>query len=936
MKSKIRIEPPRVLLVEDSVPIRERLREMIEDMGQATVVGEADSVAHARALFGQHAPDAVVLDLQLTDGTSYQLLEEFKRSRPDCVVMVLTNFAVPAYRERCVALGADHFFEKSAEFECVVKVLSMLRGCCVSTVPGALPSPAVDDRPRFSDLIQSMAAAVYACDVEGRITFHNAAAAELWGCEPVPGPDQWCGTQRLFSATGQPLAFDAYPTRATLAHVRADGALASHELIIRRPDGSRRYVLSNARPLFDGGGALAGAIDTMVDITDLRQADAARLHREEMLQRALDTSRLALWELDLESGRVQLSDGWSEMLGGPRAPSHTTFDALAALVPSDDQPRIMQAMKPALDGSGASASYSVEHRVRRPGGDMIWILCEGKVVERDAQGRALRAIGTNRDISERKLAEAAMLESEAQYRELVALSADWHWEQDEHFRFTHVSNNNNDHAGVTTAAHIGKARWELPHEGISETAWRKHREQLECHLPFRDFEIVRPGFDSKLRTISVSGAPRFDASGGFIGYRGVSRDITVQRAAEASLRALEAQLHEARKLEALGTLASGIAHDFNSIVGAILGNVALARDDIGAGRTGLMPLEQIHKVALRARALTQQILSFSRRQPHVHVNQPLRPLVEEAVAMLRSMLPRTAILHTRLSDSPLDVRADATQLQQLLMNLSINAAHALGGAQGRIEIGFAQVSLDGEPAPVTGHLPPGNYAHLWVRDTGHGMDAQTQARIFEPFFTTKLESHGTGLGLAIVRNIVMAHNGAIGVTSAPGQGSTFDIYLPAVDQETGAVPFDLLENPVWRGAGQHVLVVDDDEVMALLMTTLLERAGYRVSCHADAREALAAVRVQPESFDIVVTDFTMREMSGVDLARNLAKLRPNLPVLMSSGYINDELREQARQAGLWAVLQKENTAEQLGPLIQRVLAAHEGATPHNRPRMFEA
>ena len=939
------INTPRVLLVEDSLPIRERMRTLIEEAGPVTVIGEAESVAQARLLFHQHAPDAVVLDLQLADDTSYQLLEEMKHSHPGCVVMVLTNFAVPAYRERCVALGADHFFEKSTEFGCVVEVLSALRGSWVSTVPGMLAAPGRRGRLPLPDpqhwgradagsLLQCVATAVYACDTEGRITFHNAAAAALWGGEPPMEPNQWCGTQRLYEVMGQPVTLDAYPTRVAIAQMLTGGALAGRELIVRRPDGSRRHVLSYARPWLDAAGTLAGAIDTMLDITESRQADVARLQREGALQRALDASRLALWDLDFESGRVLLSEGWSEMMGRPRAPSTTTFGTLAGLVPVEDQALIAAAMKPAIDG--ASTSYSVEHRVRTPAGDTLWILCEGKVVERDEQGRAVRAIGTNRDITERKCVEIAMAEREAKFRALVELSVDWHWEQDAQFRFTRLSSHNADHAGVSGEAHLGKTRWELPHVGLSDADWQHHREQLERREPFRDFEISRPGLNGKLHTISVSGMPLFDALGRFCGYCGVSRDITAQRAAEAAARALETQLCEAQKLEALGTLAGSIAHDFNNIVGAILGNLALARDDIAAGRTGLVPLEQIHKVALRARTLAQQILSFSRRQPQVHVNQALRPLVEEAVAMLRTMLPPSAALHTQLTHAVLDVRADATQLQQLLMNLCINASHALEGIEGRIEIGLDEVRLCDPSAAVTGDLPPGRYARLWVHDSGHGMDAETQARIFEPFFTTKLHGQGTGLGLAIVRNIVAAHNGAIGVASAPGQGCTFDIYLPAVDQETGAMPLDLLEASTPVGANQHVLVVDDDEVMRLLMTTMLERAGYRVTYLGDAREALAAVREQPDRFDIVVTDFNMREMSGLDLARNLAKLRGDLPVVMASGHLSDESREQARRVGLRAVLQKENTAEQLGPLIQRVLAAHEEATPHNRPRMFEA
>jgi PAS domain S-box-containing protein len=780
--------------------VRERLRGMIEESSPVTVVGEAESVAQARLLFDRHAPDAVVLDLQLADGLAYPLIEEFKRSRPHCAVIVLSNFAQPAHRERCAQLGADHFFAKSSEFERIGELLSSWSGFWVETTPDTLDQA-------------------------------DAAAAA-----PPSAP--------------------------------------------------------------------------------------ARAQTEQLLQRALDASRLAVWDLNLDSGRIELSAGWSQMLGGPAEPTVTTFGALARLVPTEDQLRIVAAMNPAIKGS--TQTYSVDHRVRRPDGDDIWILSEGEVVERGPRGHAARAIGTNRDITERKRAELALRESEARYRELVELAADWYWEQDDQFRFTRLSSHEDYLAGSSEAAHIGKARWELPHLGVTDDAWRRHRAQLLRREPFRDFEYGRHDANGKLHTIAVSGAPRFDAAGRFLGYRGVTRDITAQRAAEASARSLEAQLHEAHKLEALGALAGGIAHDFNNIVGAILGNVALAHEDIVAGRDGLQALEQVRRVALRARTLTRQILNFSRRQPHVHVNQAVRPLVEEALSMLRTMLPRTVTLHASLCEQALDVRADSTQLQQVLINLCVNAAHALDRTAGRIDIELEEAVLEAPRPAVVGHLAPGRYARLLVRDNGHGMDAATQARIFEPFFTTKVQGQGTGLGLAIVRNIVTAHHGAIGLVSAPGQGATFSVYLPAVDHETGAMPLDLAEPAVPRGDAQRVLVVDDDEVTGLLITTLLERAGYRVSCIADAREAL--VGACSPAVDLVITDHRMSEMSGLDLAHNLAALRPGLPVILTTGLVTDELRIEARRAGLRALLKKENLVEQLLTVVHAALS-EPGRTP---------
>ncbi|HEY2926278.1 hybrid sensor histidine kinase/response regulator [Piscinibacter sp.] len=397
-------------------------------------------------------------------------------------------------------------------------------------------------------------------------------------------------------------------------------------------------------------------------------------------------------------------------------------------------------------------------------------------------------------------------------------------------------------------------------------------------------------------------------------------DISDRVEAEAHLRRVEAQLRDVQKMESIGTLAGGIAHDFNNILGAILGNVALAREEVGAGHAALASLEEIHKASVRARSLVQQILTFSRREPQQLVTQPLRPVIEETHKLLHATLPARVELDLVLGEAPLLVHADATQLQQVLMNLCTNAWHALPEGVGRIGIGLDAVTLDAAAAARLGELPQGPCAHLWVSDTGSGMDAGTRERIFEPFFTTKPVGQGTGLGLSVVHGIVTAHHGAIAVDSEPGQGSTFHLYFPVVEQEAVAPPAEPAVASPPRGQGQHVLYVDDDETLIVLVERILERAGYRVSGYQDAQEAVVAVREHPAGFDLVVTDFNMPKLSGLDVARQLARIRPELPVVISSGYITEELRGEARAAGVRSLLEKQNTFQELSSLVGRILS----------------
>ena len=388
---------------------------------------------------------------------------------------------------------------------------------------------------------------------------------------------------------------------------------------------------------------------------------------------------------------------------------------------------------------------------------------------------------------------------------------------------------------------------------------------------------------------------------------------------------LETQLRESQRIEALGTLAGGIAHDFNNILAAILGNVALARDDLDGGHPAHASLEQIRKASSRARDLVQQILAFGRRQPHALVNQPLQPLVKEAMALLRSTLPASVALDSMLADEPLHALADATHMQQVLMNLCTNAWHALQGEPGRIVVGLEPVQVGTADVALLGNgLAPGRYAHLWVQDSGCGMDTATQARIFEPFFTTKPTGQGTGLGLSVVHGMVAAHHGAIRVDSAPGQGTTMHLYLPATDPAPPAlapVPAPDRTPGLLAGGDRHVLYVDDDEVIVLMVERLLVQAGYRVTVFTDGQEAVAAVRAKPSAFDLVVTDYNMPGFTGLDVARAVASIRSDLPVVISSGFISEDLQRQAAAAGARSLMHKQNTLEELTQLVHRLLAA---------------
>jgi len=445
-------------------------------------------------------------------------------------------------------------------------------------------------------------------------------------------------------------------------------------------------------------------------------------------------------------------------------------------------------------------------------------------------------------------------------------------------------------------------------------------------------EILNYRKDGSELWLALDISPLRDEQGVLTGFVGAQRDINERKRAEASHRELESQLRESQKMESIGTLAGGIAHDFNNILGAILGNLVLARDSVGPGHPALPSLEQINKASLRARDLVQQILAFSRRQPQLLVVQPLNPILEETLALLRSTLPAMTEVRLELPAAPIHVNTDATQMQQVLMNLCTNAWHALPEGRGRIEVGLDVRNLDAAAGRALGELPAGRYAHLWVSDNGVGMDGPTRDRMFEPFFTTRAARDGTGLGLSVVHGIVTAQHGGIDVSSSVGQGTTADLYFPLCEPPAeGPVDHDLdVVGEPFRGHGEHVLYVDDDEVMRLVVERLLQRAGLRVTSMATAGEALDALKAAPTSIDLVVSDFSMPGSSGLYLASNVARLCPDLPVVIASGFVSDELRRAATEVGVRQLLQKENLFEELVPAVLRILSERSDAAPRQR------
>ena len=405
-----------------------------------------------------------------------------------------------------------------------------------------------------------------------------------------------------------------------------------------------------------------------------------------------------------------------------------------------------------------------------------------------------------------------------------------------------------------------------------------------------------------------------------------ARDLSARKKIEAQRNALESQLRESHKMQAVGTMAGGIAHDFNNIIGAILGNVALAQQDAGPTSTAQVSLNEIDKAGRRARDLVRQILAFSRNESPERVPLRLADVVEETVRLIKVALPPTVEMQVALDPSTPPVLADATQIEQALLNLCTNAIQALGTQRGTIRIELTHKLQPGSgPADRRG-VPRAPHVQLAVSDTGSGIDPATVERVFEPFFTTKPVGQGTGLGLAVVHGIMRTHEGTVEVQSAPGAGSVFTLYFPPCQSGTVvAIPPAPRSAPVVEGCGQRVMYVDDDEALVFLVERALTRRGFAVSTFTDPHEAAAALRERPEAFDLLVTDYNMPGYCGIDLLREARQIRPDLPVALASGYVTAEIEQSAIAEGARALIHKPNDVDELCDTVQRLLrSGHAG------------
>jgi PAS domain S-box-containing protein len=436
-----------------------------------------------------------------------------------------------------------------------------------------------------------------------------------------------------------------------------------------------------------------------------------------------------------------------------------------------------------------------------------------------------------------------------------------------------------------------------------------HTPRYEC-----EYRVRQPNGD--WHWLRARGHCLRDAQGQPIRFVGSATDVTAHKQAQADKEQLEGQLRQSQKMEAIGTMAGGIAHDFNNVLGAILGYGELAQQNSSEGTPLRRYLDNVMHAAERARLLVQGILGFSRSGLGERAPVNIRAVVSETLELLEASLPAHIRLESRINVGDAAVIGDATYLHQVTMNLCTNAMQAMerGGVLG---VSLECIEVSETRALSRGSLTPGPYARLIVSDTGVGIPAAVLERMFDPFFTTKSVGEGTGLGLSLVHGIVADLGGAIGVATEPGRGTKFEICLPVAGEIS--TPVAQNDSLLPRGKGETIMIVDDERALVGLAEEITAGLGYEPVGFISSSAALRAFRAEPQRFDLVLTDESMPDLPGTDLAREIRRMRPNMPVIVMSGYGGSQLANRAAEIGVNAVLRKPLHNRELAEALARIL-----------------
>ncbi len=662
--------------------------------------------------------------------------------------------------------------------------------------------------------------------------------------------------------------------------------------------GNQRFLQTIKVPFNTVGEKQKAVLGVALDITELKRSQSELHHSNLLLEHAQEIAKIGYWEFNLQNNSVWASAAAHQIYG---MSAHEWTIEEVQKIPLPEYRQALNEKMLALVQRGEK--YDIEFKIRR--------LTDGAIVDihsiAEYKASECKIFGIIQDITERKRAENELRESENRYRQLIEQAADGIFVTDADGRFLIVNSK--------ACEMLGYTKDELHQHNILDTYPDELRDigrQRLDHLYSGEnlrFERLMKRKNGTVFLVEASASKLEDGR-----LQAIIHDITDRKQVEEEKRRLEIRLNQAQKMEAIGTLAGGIAHDFNNILSAIIGYAELAMNDVSDPTKARNELQGVLKAGDRAKSLVKQILTFSRKAETKHTLIALQDIIVESIKMMRSILPSTIEIRQNLLNYGL-VMGDTTQINQVVMNLCTNAAHAMDETGGVLEVSLKRVTLQDVSRDLT--LPPGPYLNLSVSDTGHGMTPDIIERIFDPYYTTKELGRGTGLGLSVVHGIVNNHGGTIICKSAPGKGSTFNVYLPEIESEHKEEKL-FEENPLPTGT-ERILFIDDEAALVEIAEKMLTNLGYKVVIRTSSTDALKLFQEDPSRFDLVITDMTMPGMTGDKLAQNIIAVRQDLPIILCTGYSEHISEVKAKGIGIKEFMMKPLEMSELAKTIRKVL-----------------
>ncbi|MHB8793548.1 MAG: PAS domain-containing sensor histidine kinase [Thermoleophilia bacterium] len=713
------------------------------------------------------------------------------------------------------------------------------------------------------------------------ITFVNARMAEMLGYQ-------------VEEMVGQPATAFMFEEDVSNYLVKIDDRREGLSEIFERrfchKNGKEVWTLASAVPTYDVDQNYIGTFGMFTDITERRQVEQSLQVSEAGFREAQHLAKIGSWDWDAVSDTIYWSDEYYRIYGfeiGSPPPGYE--EHLKAYTPQSIE-RLDAAVKKAMEDG---TPYELDLELARPTPITRWISARGEA-KRDTDGKIVGLRGTAQNITDRKQAEEAVRQSEAEYRTLFEDSRDTVIMTSPAGEILDINA-----AGVELLGY--GSREELLQVNITERIYshpedrKKMLENLKRQGSLKNYDLEFQTTDGKKLYLSASLTSMLDKDGEITAIRGILHDMTEHRR-------LEEQLRQSQKLESIGMLAGGVAHDFNNYLTAIEGYTDLAMQELSEDSMAYRELKEARLSSDRAANLARQLLFFSRREPIHPKPVSLNTVITDLLKMLGRLIGEQYRLVTHLEEGLWTINADASHIEQVIMNLVVNARDAMPGG-GEITIRTGNLPVDAEYASTHPDSKQGEFVHLQIEDLGCGMDAETISRIFEPFFTTKTAAYGTGLGLSVVYGIVTQHEGWIDVESTPGQGTVFNISLPALPFQTASVESENIPIEQLQGHDERILLVEDEGVVRELAEKMLTRNGYSVTVAADAEEAEAVFDDLHGDFDLVFSDVILPKENGVTLVGHLLEVKPELKVLLASGYSDISGKETIQDKG-YPFLQK--------------------------------